>query len=397
MLVLLATACCLAGHAQARSPARAGPVAAPSVAAGAATEDADTLLIGFAGPLSGHSSGVGKSMQNAVQLALDEANRKGVRVAGKNYRFKLAAQDDRADAGTAEYVARYLVSQKVLAVVGHWNSSATLAAAPVYHAAGVIQVSPASMSRRFTEMSYPAVFRTIPNNVSVGRLSAEFAVRKLGVKTLATIDDRTPFGRGLAEQVARTARDQGVEVVGSYSVSDKTSDFNSPLKQIRQRNPDLIFFGGMDWQAGLIAKAIKRLKINSRLMGSPGTVGLPFLMQASADGNGMLVLEPGAAPDKMAGWKSFRQRYSENFDTNVDLYAIFAYDAAQALVNAVRQANSIDPAGVAREMHRLRFAGVSGTIAFNEEGDLLQPTFTMYEVQDQRWMPLFQVDGGTLR
>lgn len=396
---LLAAAWCLAGNAQARSPGHAGPQAKASAAVvnDEAAGDGATLLIGFAGPLSGHSSAVGKSMQNAVQLALDEANRKGVRVGGKNYRFQLAAQDDRADPGTAEYVARYLVSQKVLAVVGHWNSAATLAAAPIYHAAGVIQVSPATMSRRFTEQSYPAVFRTIPNNVSVGRLAGEFAARKLGVKTLATIDDRTPFGHGLAEQVARTARDLGVEVVGSYSVSDKTSDFNSALMQIRKRNPDLIFFGGMDWQAGLVAKAIKRLKIDSRLMGSPGTVGLPFLMQAGADSNGMLVLEPGPATDKMAGWKSFRQRYSESFDTNVDLYAIFAYDAAQALVNAVRQANSTEPARVAREMHKLRFAGVSGTIAFNEEGDLLQPTFTMYEVQDQRWMPLFQVDGDTLR
>ncbi|KAF1044166.1 MAG: Leucine-, isoleucine-, valine-, threonine-, and alanine-binding protein [Herbaspirillum frisingense] len=363
-----------------------------ATAAADASDDA-TLTIGFAGPLTGASSSVGRSMQNAVQLAVDEANRKGLRLGGKNYQLKLSSQDDRADPATAEYVARYLVSQHVIGVVGHWNSGATLAAAPVYHAAGVVQVSPATMSRKFTAQSYPGVFRTIPNNDSVGRLAAEYAVSKLGVKTLVTIDDRTPFGQGLAERFARTARELGAEVIGSYSVSDKTSDFNRPLLEARRRNPDLIFFGGLDWQAGLLAKSIKRLKIEARLMASSGTVGLPFLMRAGEDGNGALVLEPGPAPGKMPGWKSFRQRYSQSFDSDIDLYATFAYDAAQALINAMRQANSADPAMLAQEMHKLRFAGVSGPIAFNEEGDLLHPTFTMYEVQDRRWVPLFQING----
>ncbi|MBO9538497.1 MAG: branched-chain amino acid ABC transporter substrate-binding protein [Herbaspirillum sp.] len=359
--------------------------------------EGEILPVGFAGPLSGPSGGVGKSMRDAVQLALDEANRRGVLIAGKSYRFRLVAQDDRADAATAEYVARYLVRQHVVGVIGHWNSGASLAAASVYHAAGVAQISPATMSRKFTAQGYPGVFRTIPNNDALGRFSAEYAARKLGVKTLATIDDRTPFGQGLAQQVAQIARDLGIEVTGSYSVSGKTSDFNAPLIEIRKRNPDLIFFGGLDWQAGLLAKAIKRLKIGSRLMASAGTIGLPFLMQAGADGNGALVLEPGLPLDRMPGWKTFRQRYGQNFDTDVDLYATFAYDAAQALVNAVRQANTTEPSAIVQELHKLRFNGVSGPISFNGEGDLLNPLFTMYEVKEMRWVPVMQINGGTVR
>lgn len=395
-MALLAAALCLCAAVQAapaldRKAADARMTSAETEPA--AADEGAILLVGFAGPLSGASAGVGKSMRNAVQLALDEANRKGLRIAGKSYHFKLLAQDDRADPVTAQYVAHSLVSQHVVGVIGHWNSGASLAGAPIYHAAGVPQVSPATMSRKFTAQAYPAVFRTIANNDSVGQYAAEYAVRKLGVKTLATIDDRTPFGQGLAEQFAHVARELGAEVIGSYSVSAKTSDFNAPLMQIRKRRPDLIFFGGLDWQAGLLAKAMKRLKIDARLMASAGTVGLQFLMQAGAAANGALVLEPGPALEKMPGWKSFRQRYSQSFDTDIDLYATFAYDATQALVNAIRQANSTDTTAIAQEMHRLRFAGVSGTIAFNEEGDLLQPTFTMYEVQDQRWMPLFQING----
>lgn len=358
-----------------------------------AGDESTTLRIGFAGPLSGPSSGVGRSMHDAVLLAVEEANQRGLRIGGKTWRIRLIAQDDRADNATAEYVARYLVGQKVIGVVGHWNSGASLAAAPIYHAAGVIQISPATMSRRFTAQDYPAVFRTIPNNESVGLYSAEYVVRRMGIQRVATIDDRTPFGHGLAEQFSRAVHDRGGQVLGTYSVSEKTSDFNGPLLELRRRKPELIFFGGLDWQAGLLAKAIARLRIDARLMVSPGSVGLPFLMSAAAAGNGTVVFEPGAAAERMPGWKAFRQRYGLRFDSDLHLYASFAYDAAQALLMAVRQSASNDPTVVAQEMHRLRLAGVSGPIAFNAEGDLEKPSFTLYEVQQQRWVPLLQIDG----
>ncbi|MGO0792377.1 branched-chain amino acid ABC transporter substrate-binding protein [Herbaspirillum seropedicae] len=356
-------------------------------------QETATLAIGFAGPLSGPSGGVGKSMQNGVQLALAEANRRGLRIGGKSWQLRLIAQDDRADPATAEFVARSLVQQQVIAVVGHWTSGTSLAAAPVYHRAGVIQVTPSAMSRRLTAMSYPRIFRTIPNNESLGRLAAGYAVDKLETRTIVTIDDRTPFGQGLAEQFARTASERGAQVVGRYSVSDKTSDFNAALLEARKLQPDLIFFGGLDWQAGVLAKSIRRLKLHARLMASPGTLGLPFLMRAGPDANGALVLEPGPPQDKMPGWKSFRQRYSENFDSDMDLYAVFAYEAAQAIIQGIRQAGSADPERIAEAMHRLRFEGVSGPVAFNEEGDLLQPSFTMYEVKDQRWQPVARFNG----
>lgn len=374
-------------------------LAAPSASAKASMAsdeqpaDESILAIGFAGPLSGPSMGVGRSMRNGVQLALDEANRRGVVIAGKHYRLKLVSQDDRADPGTAEYVARYLVGQRVIGVVGHWTSGTSLAAAPVYHAAGVIQVTPSAMSRKLTALSYPRIFRTIPNNESIGRWSARYAVDKLGVRSVVTIDDRTPFGQGLAEQFAREVEAQGGKVLARYNVSDKTSDFNAPLMQARSLKPDLIFFGGLDWQAGVLAKSIRRLKLEARLMASPGTLGLPFLMRAGPDANGTLVLEPGPPQDKMPGWRQFRQRYSEAFDSDIDLYAVFAYEAAQSILLGLRQAGSTDPDAVARAMHRLRFEGVSGPVAFNEEGDLLNPTFTLYEVQDQRWVPVTRLHG----
>ncbi|MFL9922815.1 branched-chain amino acid ABC transporter substrate-binding protein [Herbaspirillum lusitanum] len=354
----------------------------------ASDDEAPAVLIGFAGPLSGSAAGVGKSMLNAAQLAVDEANQRGFRIKGKAYVLKLVMQDDHADPRTAEYVAGYLSRMGVVGVIGHWNSAASLAAAPVYNKAGVIQISGATMSTAFTGQAFPAVFRTIGNNDGAGAFAADYAVRELKAQKIALIDDRTPFGRGFAEQFGKTAQQAGAEVIGTYSVSDKTSDFNQALLDIKKKNPDAVFFGGLDWQAALMAKALRRLKIEARLIVASGSVGLPFLMSAGPDANGTVVLEPGLPLEQMPGWKGFRQRYNQKFDTNIDLYATFAYDAAQVLIAAMRQANSVEAPVVAQELHKIRFSGVSGMISFNADGDLRDPRFSIYEVKNQQWVPV---------
>ncbi|MGC8020554.1 ABC transporter substrate-binding protein, partial [Salmonella enterica] len=112
--------------------------------------------------------------------------------------------------------------------------------------------TPSAMSRKLTALSYPRIFRTIPNNESLGRWSARYVVDKLAVRSVVIIDDRTPFGQSLAEQFGREIETQGGKVLAHFNVSDKTSDFNQPLLQARALKPDLIFFGGLDWQAGVL-------------------------------------------------------------------------------------------------------------------------------------------------
>ncbi len=362
--------------------------------AGKAGKEAQTVLIGYAGPLSGMSSGVGKSMANAAQLAVDEANKRGLQIQGKPVQLQLLQQDDRTNPRTAEFVARYLAKTGVVGVIGHWNSAASLAAAPIYNAAGVIQISPATMSTLYTQQGNRATFRTIGNNGSAGSYTADYAVKILQTRRVLVVDDGTPFGRGFVEQFSRSAKEHGAQIVGSHTVSDKTSDFNAVLAEAVRLRPDAVLFGGLDMQASTLARAIKRRNLQTRFIGASGTVGLPFLRAAGADGNGSIVLEPGLPMDKMPGWKSFEKNYMQKFDSNIDLYAPFAYDATQVLIAAMRQANSVDPKKVAEALHDIHFAGMTGMISFNREGDLNHPTFTIYEVQDQSWVVRKIISGS---
>ncbi|WP_231502246.1 branched-chain amino acid ABC transporter substrate-binding protein [Herbaspirillum sp. RV1423] len=374
----------------------AAPLASmASVAKEAAKEkEMQIVLIGYAGPLSGTSAGVGKSMANAVQLAIDEANRHGLQIQGKPVQLQALIQDDRTNPRTAEFVAHYLVKSGVIGVIGHWNSAASLAAAPIYNAAGVIQISPATMSTLYTQQGNRAVFRTIGNNGSAGSYTADYAVKSLQARRFLVVDDGTPFGRGFAEQFSRSAKDNGAQIVGSHSVSDKTSDFNAVLADVARLRPDAVLFGGLDMQASTLARSLKRRNPETRFIGASGTVGLPFLRAAGADGNGSIVLEPGLPMDKMPGWKSFEKNYMQKFDSNIDLYAPFAYDATQVLIAAMRQANSVEPKRVAEVLHEIRFNGMTGTISFNQDGDLNNPTFTIYEVQNQSWVVKKVISGS---
>jgi len=357
-------------------------------------DDGRTVLIGYAGPLSGTSAAVGKSMANAAQLAVDEANKRGLQIQGKQMQLKLLTQDDRTNPRTAEFIARYLVRSGVVGVIGHWNSAASLAAAPIYNAGGVIQISPASMSNLYTQQGNRAAFRTIGNNGSAGSYTADYAVKTLQAKRFLVVDDGTPFGRGFVEQFSRTARDQGAQIVGSHSVSDKTSDFNAVLIDAARLRPDAVMFGGLELQASTLARSLKRRNPDIRFIGSSGTVGLPFLRAAGADGNGSIVLEPGLPMGKMPGWKNFEKNYMQKFDSNIELFAPFAYDATQVLIAAMRQANSTEPKKIAQALHEIRFNGMTGMISFNQDGDLNNPTFTIYEVENQSWVVKKVITGS---
>lgn len=380
-MALLGTALCLPALAAALAPKPA-----KDDGSAGAENSVSTVLIGFAGPLSGTSSGVGKSMANAAQLAVDEANKRGLQIQGKTIQLQLLIQDDRTNPRTAEFVARHFVRSGVLGVIGHWNSDASLAAAPIYNAAGLIQISPASMSTLFTQQGHRAAFRTIGNNAGAGSHTADYALQVMQLRRFLVVDDGTAFGRGFVEQFSRSVKEAGAQVVGAYSVSDKTSDFNVILAEAARLRPDAVVFGGLDIQASTLARNIKRRNLPIRFIGASGTVGLQFLRAAGADANGSIVLEPGLPKEKMPGWKGFEKSYMQKFDSTIELYAPFAYDATQVLIAAMRQANSLDPKKVAQSLHAIRFNGVTGMISFNQQGDVNNPTFTIYEVQEQSWI-----------
>ena len=355
---------------------------------------ADTILIGLAGPLTGPSARIGKDLENGAQLAIADANAQKPTLNGKPVTFKLLSEDDQSDPRTAVAVAQRLVDEGVAGVVGHWNTGTSIPAARIYHDAGIAQVAPVATGHAYTQQGFDTSFRVMGHDDDGGNYAGEYAVKVLKAKRIAVIDDRTAFGQGLADEFIKSLAAQGIQPVAREYVDDKTVDFSAVLTTVRSKNADLIFFGGVDSQAAPLARRIKQLGMNTQLMGAGGFVSQTFLTLAQKEGEGVVALEPGLPLEQMPGGKAFEQAYRDRYKTHIELHAPFAYDATRVLIAAIEQAGSANPADYLPKLRTIHYQGVTGNIAFDPQGNLQQPSFTLYKVVDGKWQPQSVLGGA---
>lgn len=352
------------------------------------------VRIGFAGPLTGPSGRIGKDLENGARLAIDDANRARPVIGGRAVTFTLVPEDDQSDPRTAVTVAQRLVDAGVVGVVGHWNTGTSIPASRIYRDAGIPEIAPASTGHQYTRQGFATAFRAMGHDDVGGSHTGRYAVQTLKARRIVVIDDRTSFGAGLADQFVKGVQAAGGSVLGREYVNDKTTDFSAVLTSIKGKKADLVFFGGLDAQAAPIARRMKQLGIQATLLGAGGFVSQTFLKLAGPDGEGVTALEPGLPVARMPGGKAFETAYRARFNTPIELHAPFAYDATRTLIAAMQAANSTEPAKYLPALKKVNYAGVTGRIAFDREGNLLDPAFTLYQVRNGAWVPVSTVGGA---
>ena len=344
------------------------------------------VKLGSVAPLTGTISHLGKDNENGAKLAVEDANAKGITIGGKKVRFELVGEDDQADPRTGTTVAQRLVDAGVKGVVGHLNSGTTIPASRIYNQAGVPMVSPSATNPTLTRQGYKGVFRTIANDVQQGSRLGSFIVEDLGAKTVAIIDDRTAYGQGLADETDKAVKAGGAKVVAREFTTDKATDFNAILTKIRSIKPDVIFFGGMDAQAGPMLRQLKQLGVEAKFVTGDGGCSPEMIKLAGeAIGESAYCSMPGLAIDKMPGGAEFRSRYKARFGQDVQIYSPYAYDAATAIIKAMQAANSPEPSKYLPELAKSNFPGVIGTVSFDDKGDIREGAVTMYRYKDGAW------------
>ena len=340
------------------------------------------VRIGSASPLSGPGAHQGKDIENGVRMAIDDLNAQGFAVGGKKVKWVLRAEDDASDPKTGAAVAQKLVDARVAGVVGHLNSGTTVPASKIYHDAGIPQISPAATTPLYTNQGFKTAFRVVASDQLVGRTLASYAVTVLGAKKIAVIDDRTAFGQGLADEFNRAVRRAGAaKIVSRQFTNDKASDFTAILTQIRGQDPDVIFYGGMDAVAGPMLKQMKALGLRARLVSGDGICSekLPQLAgDALGEDKVICVVAGGVTGPEEARYAAFVARYQQRYKIPLQTYAPYAYDAAMVLANAMRQAGSSEPAKYLPVLAKIRYQGITGTIAFDAKGDLRDAALTLY-------------------
>lgn len=344
------------------------------------------VKIGFAGPLTGPIAHVGKDEQYGAQLALDDANAKGVTIGGQKLKFELQAEDDQADPRTATTVAQRLADAGVKGVVGHVTSGASIPASRIYEQSGIPAITPSSTSPKLTQQKFRTTYRVIANDLQQGAAMARFATEVLKVKRIAVIDDRTAYGQGLADALVDNLKKLGTPPVGREFTTDKATDFAAILTKLKAAQPDAVFYGGMDAQGAPLLKQMKQLGITAKYLGGDGACTAEMIKIAGAAmSSDVYCTQAGIPMDKMPGGKEFNERFKKRFGVPVQLYAPYSYDAATALIEAMKAAGSTDPARYLPQMQKLSFKGVTGNIAFDASGDSREGGVTLYQFNAGKW------------
>jgi branched-chain amino acid transport system substrate-binding protein len=350
--------------------------------AAAPAADAPLIVkIGHVGPTSGAIAHLGKDNENGGRMAIEELNASGFVIGGRPVTFELLAEDDAADPKQGTAAAQKLVDAKVNGIVGHLNSGTTIPASKIYNDARLPQVSPSATNPKYTRQGFDTTFRLVADDTQLGGTLGRYAIETLSAKTVAVIDDRTAYGQGVSDEFEKGVVAAGGTVVAREFTNDKATDFNAILTSIKGKKPDVIFFGGMDAVAGPMLKQMKQLGIEAKFMGGDGicTAGLPALAGDSLADDMLYCAEAGGVDEAgKPAMDKFRADFKAKYNVEVQVYAPYVYDAVMLLADAMKRAESADPAVYLPFLAKTDgFKGVTGNITFDDKGDIKNGALTL--------------------
>ena len=363
---------------------------APKVVA-APVEPTISVKIAHAGPLTGSIAHLGKDDEYGVRLAVDQTNAKKIKIDGKILKLEMLSEDDQADPKTGSTVAQKLVDAKVAAVIGHLNSGVSIPASEIYAKAGIPMISGSATNPALTERGLKTVFRTVGRDDQQGPALAAYVANELKAKKVALIDDKTAYGEGLANEVEKTLKAAKVNLVGRERTTDKETDFKAILTKIKAKNPDAIFYGGMDATGGPMIKQARELGIKAIFVFGDGacTDEMGKLAGAAAEG---LVCSQAGLPREAAS-KEFADAFKSKYG-DIKQYAPYFYDGTLAMVEAMKKANSVDPAKFGPEIFNVSFSGATGKVEFDAKGDRKDAEITIFKLKGGKVVPEAIVKNG---
>jgi len=338
-----------------------------------------TVLIGFAAPLTGASARAGKDLENGARLAVEEINAKGLVIGGNKVALQLESQDDAGDPRTATQAAQKLVDDHVVAVVGHLNSGTSIPASKIYSDAGVVEISPSATAPQYTLQGFKTAYRVVSTDAQQGPALAKYAANTLKVRRVAVIDDTTAYGQGLADEFTKQARSLGITILSRDATSPNALDFRGLLTKIKGEQPDAMMYGGMDFTVGPFAKQAEQLNINAKVLAGDGACGEQLSVTAGRATDRIICSEAGLGLQKMPGGAAFEKRFEARFHEPIQIYAPYAYDAVYLIEEAIKRANSIDPAHIVAAMPATNYNGVIGNVQFDQHGDLKNGVISIYQ------------------
>lgn len=333
------------------------------------------VKIGVGAPLTGPNAAVGDQFRHGVQQAIADINAKGGILGEK---LEITFGDDVSDPKQGVSVANKFAGEGVKFVVGHYNSGVSIPASEAYEESGILQISPGSTNPVFTERGMWNTFRTCGRDDQQGAIAGEYLAKHYNGKNIAVVHDKTPYGKGLADETVKTLEAKGIKPVVYEGVNTGEKDYSALVSKLKAAHVDVLYFGGLYTEAGLITRQMRDQGLKAPLMGGDGIASAEFAAIAGPGAEGTLMTfspDPRKNPAAKEVVEKFR---SQKFDP--ETYTLYSYAAVQVIDQAAEEAKSLDPEKVAEVMHSgKKFSTVIGELSFDEKGDITRPDYIVYE------------------
>ncbi|MEE9240756.1 MAG: branched-chain amino acid ABC transporter substrate-binding protein [bacterium] len=350
---------------------------------------AATIKIGVAGPMTGDQAAFGEMLKNGALIAVDEWNSKGgVSVGGKKMKVEILWGDDRHDPREGVSIAHKFVNSGVAGVVGHFNSSVSIPTSTVYAEAGVVMITPASTNPRLTEQGFQTVFRVCGRDDQQGEVAAAFIVDKLKKRRVAILHDKTTYGQGLANETKRFLAAKGVKPVFYSGIIQGDKDFSPVLTAMKQKKPEVVYFGGIHPEAILLVKQMReRLGIRAAFMSGDGVFVDEFYKIAGKSAEGSYI---SFTPDqaKIPAAKGIIEKHRKRFGKEVGAYTIYSYVAMNLILSSIAETGSTKGSKIAANLRGKAWSTALGKIQFNKKGDVLESPYVFWQVKGGKFVQI---------
>src|SRR5258706_1176679 len=344
-------------------------------------------------PLTGDIAALGQGLERACTLAYEEASAQG-RFVG--YKVELAPFDDRSDPREAVSVANRIVSDpSVVAVVGHFNSGCSIPASQVYARAHLPMISPAASNPKLTlqqlepDWKYPrSIFRVNTTDDVQGPYAADYAVKNLNVKRVAIIHDKTAYGQGVAEEFKKRLEALGGLALSFDGVNVADKDFNALLTRIHEAKPQMLYWGGDYAGGGLVVRQARGVGITTPIILSEANLDPEYLRVAGPAAEGTFITFLGAPASELPSARDFVKRYRARYPNDeLKAYDHWGFEAMSIVLDLIHDVGP-DKEKILAALPKIKHQGVLGVTQFDEKGDTLNKTITIFQVKDGKFIPL---------
>lgn len=348
-----------------------------------------TIKIAVQAPLSGEQAALGEHIKLGAQLAVEESL-KAFKALG--YDLVLVPYDDQAKPEVGVANARNVVADpNILVMIGHFNSGVALPASEVYKDAMLAMISPANTATEITDRGYPNVNRVCGRDDVQGPVGARFAAQDLKLKSVYIIHDKTLYGQGVADNFRAEAQKLGMKILG-YEGTEERANFSPLIIPLKARSPELVYFGGIYHQGGLLLKQLRDRGVKGRFMGPDGLDSGEMVKIAGAAVTGSYYTSVAGPPDAYPETAAFAKKFKQRFGKEIESFGMYGYDATLVGIKAMEEwikANGgkrPTRAQVSAAVRNIKnFKGVTGAIQFDNKGDPVKAKYFVLQFDKQAY------------